>query len=297
MTTLLQQLKTWAFRLYYRVINRKAWSAHTQGAELAVSNLVIPTSAGQMAARMYHGGANKPLIVYYHGGGWVIGDLDTHDPFCRALAAASGCTVMSLDYRLAPEHPFPAAHEDCLEGTQWVIDHLDALAPNNGTIVVAGDSAGGNLTACTVATLIDEPRIVGTIMIYPATEHYLAGLPSYTEHAKSGPLTSSIMRWFVDTYMGGVAPADPRAKQVFVNRRCDYSGFPRTLLVTAERDPLRDDGKRLGITMRQAGVEVSYHHYADEAHGFACSEGPTAGHQHFISLASQWLAPFDTRPQ
>jgi len=292
MTTLLQRLKTWAFRLYYRRSNQKAWLAHPQGLQLAVSNLVIPTSGGQMAARMYHGEAHRPLIVYYHGGGWVIGDLNTHDPFCRALATASGCTVVSLNYRLAPEHPFPAAHDDCLEGTRFIINHLTALAPNNGRIIIAGDSAGGNLTACTVATLIDEPRIVGTIMMYPATEHYLAGLPSYTEHAKSRPLTASIMRWFVDTYMGGIVPADPRAKQIFVSRRCDYTGFPRSLLITAERDPLRDDGKRLSTAMRQAGVDVTYHHYADEAHGFACSEGPTPGHEHFMKLAVQWLSAY-----
>jgi acetyl esterase len=158
-------------------------------------------------------------------------------------------------------------------------------------VVLAGDSAGGNLTACTAATLINEPRLVGTIMIYPATEHYLKGFPSFREHAKSKPLTASIMRWFIDTYLGDTAPAATEAKTVFVNRRTDYKGFPRSLVVTAERDVLRDDGKRLGITLRQAGVDTTYHHYANEAHGFACSEGPTEGHQHFIALATEWLAP------
>ena len=289
MTTFLQRLKTWAFRLYYRIVSQKAWADHPQGTDLNVSKLLIPVSAGQTAARMYHGAADLPLIVYYHGGGWVIGDLDTHDPFCRALSEASGCTIMSIDYRLAPEHPFPAAHDDCLEATRWIIDNLNTLAPNNGKVVLSGDSAGGNITVSTMTTLIDEPRIAGTIMIYPATEHYLAGLPSYTEHAKSGPLTTPIMRWFFDTYLGDVAPADPRTKTLFVGRRSDYSGFPPSLLVTAERDPLRDDGKRLNLAMRKAGVAVTYHHYSEEGHGFACSEGPTEGHRHFIALASRWL--------
>ncbi|MBL6696043.1 MAG: alpha/beta hydrolase [Luminiphilus sp.] len=240
---------------------------------------------------MYHGEADRPLIVYFHGGGWVIGNLDTHDPFCRSLADASKSTIMSIDYRLAPEHVFPAAHDDCLSATDWILANLNTLAPNNGKVVLAGDSAGGNLTACTAATLINEPRLVGTIMIYPATEHYLKGFPSFREHAKSKPLTAPIMRWFIDTYLGDTAPAATEAKTVFVNRRTDYKGFPRSLVVTAERDVLRDDGKRLGITLRQAGVDTTYHHYANEAHGFACSEGPTEGHQHFIALATEWLAP------
>ncbi len=294
MKTFLNQLKTWAFRVYYRFINKKVWGEAKPGDGLKVSNLLIPAPHGQLGARMYHGGADMPLIVYFHGGGWVIGDLDTHDPFCRALAKATGSTIMSIDYRLAPEHPFPAAHDDCLLATNWIIDHLNTLAPNNGKVVLGGDSAGGNLTACTIASLENEPRIVGAIMLYPATEHYLAGLPSYTEHGKSQPLTAPIMRWFYDTYLGDTAPADASAKTIFVGRRTDYRHFPRTLLITAERDVLRDDGKRLGITLRQAGVDVTYHHYSNEAHGFACSEGPTEGHRHFIALTSDWIKPLRT---
>lgn len=294
MKSLLTRLKAWLFRLYYRFISNRAWRGHDDHPELNISNLVVPVRDGRIAARMYHGAANRPLIIYFHGGGWVIGDLNTHDPFCRALAAASGSTIMSLDYRLAPEHPFPKAHEDCLDASQWILDNLNSLAPNNGKVVLAGDSAGGNLAACTAASLPNEPRLVGTILIYPATEHYLAGLPSYTEHARSGPLTTPIMRWFYDTYLDTVAPAEPATKTIFVSRRCDYNGFPRSLLVTAERDPLRDDGKRLGIVMRQAGVDITYQHYPKEAHGFACSEGPTEGHRQFIRLAADWLEALRT---
>lgn len=295
MTALLSQLKTWAFRYYYRHVNRKAWEGSTIGQYVLVSNLLIPVDDDtQIAARMYHGSPNRPLIVYFHGGGWVIGDLNTHDPFCRSLAESTQCTIMSLDYRLAPEHPFPAAHNDCLEATRWILDHLNRLAPNNGHVVIAGDSAGGNLTACTVASLENEPRVAGAIMIYPAIEHYMTGLPSYVEHAKTGPLTTPIMRWFMDTYLGATAPAETSAKTIFVSRRCDYRRFPRSLVVTAERDPLRDDGKRLGIVMRQAGVDIRYEHYDREAHGFACSDGPTEGHQHFIALVTEWLEPLTT---
>lgn len=291
MNMFLSRLKAYLFRIYYRIISKKAWQDAPVAPQLKVSNLLIPGAVEQLRARMYHGEADRPLIVYFHGGGWVIGNLDTHDPFCRSLADASKSTIMSIDYRLAPEHVFPAAHDDCLSATDWILANLNTLAPNNGKVVLAGDSAGGNLTACTAATLINEPRLVGTIMIYPATEHYLKGFPSFREHAKSKPLTAPIMRWFIDTYLGDTAPAATEAKTVFVNRRTDYKGFPRSLVVTAERDVLRDDGKRLGITLRQAGVDTTYHHYANEAHGFACSEGPTAGHQHFIALATEWLAP------
>jgi len=287
----LSRLKAYLFRIYYRIISKKAWQDAPVAPHLKVSNLLIPGAVDQLRARMYHGEPDRPLIVYFHGGGWVIGNLDTHDPFCRSLADASKSTIMSIDYRLAPEHVFPAAHDDCLSATDWILANLNTLAPNNGKVVLAGDSAGGNLTACTAATLINEPRLVGTIMIYPATEHYLKGFPSFREHAKSKPLTAPIMRWFIDTYLGDTAPAATEAKTVFVNRRTDYKGFPRSLVVTAERDVLRDDGKRLGITLRQAGVDTTYHHYANEAHGFACSEGPTEGHQHFIALATEWLAP------
>ena len=291
MNMFLSRLKAYLFRIYYRIISKKAWQDAPVAPQLKVSNLLIPGAVEQLRARMYHGEADRPLIVYFHGGGWVIGNLDTHDPFCRSLADASKSTIMSIDYRLAPEHVFPAAHDDCLSATDWILANLNTLAPNNGKVVLAGDSAGGNLTACTAATLINEPRLVGTIMIYPVTEHYLKGFPSFREHAKSKPLTAPIMRWFIDTYLGDTAPAATEAKTVFVNRRTDYKGFPRSLVVTAERDVLRDDGKRLGITLRQAGVDTTYHHYANEAHGFACSEGPTEGHQHFIALATEWLAP------
>jgi len=292
MNTFLSRLKAYLFRIYYRIINKKAWQDSAVAARLKVSNLLIPGAVDQLRARMYHGEADRPLIIYFHGGGWVIGNLDTHDPFCRSLADACKSTIMSIDYRLAPEHVFPAAHDDCQAATDWILANLNTLAPNNGKVVLAGDSAGGNLTACTAATLISEPRLVGTIMIYPTTEHYLKGFPSFREHAKSKPLTAPIMRWFIDTYLGDTAPAATEAKKVFVNRRTDYKGFPRSLVVTAERDVLRDDGRRLGITLRQAGVDTTYHHYADEAHGFACSEGPTEGHLHFIELAADWLETF-----
>ena len=294
MTTLRNRLKTLAYRWYYRRMNRLAWE-NTPLPELNTSSLQLPLQGHTLSTRMYHGSRKRPLMIYFHGGGWTIGDLDTHHPFCLLLAAKTRCSVMSIDYRLAPEHPFPAAHEDAMAASRWIIDNLNALAPNNGEVVLAGDSAGGNLALATAARMPDEPRLRGCMMIYPATQHYHAEVRSYTEHAKSGPLTTNIMRWFTDTYLNGLAPADPKIEIMFPGRRIPFAGFPRSLLITAERDPLRDDGRRLAKALDLAGVKVQHEHFPDEAHGFPCSEGPTPGHQRFMALASAWIKEISRR--
>ena len=286
---LLRRLEAGILRFYYRWANKKAWRDHPME-DVSTSTLQIPDGNRTITARMYHGDVDKPMVVFYHGGGWVIGDLNTHDPFCRALCQSSHCSVMSIDYRLAPEAPFPAAHDDCLVATRWIFDNLNRLAPNNGKVVLSGDSAGGNLTASTAFALLDEPRLSGALMIYPATEHYSAAFPSYTEHAKTGPLRSSLMRWFTDTYLGGIAPATPALKKIFVARNNSWKKFPRSLVITAERDPLRDDGRRFAQILRRDGVEVRFEHFLKDAHGFACSEGPTHSHKQVIAIASEWLA-------
>ena len=158
MTTLRNRLKTLAYRWYYRRMNRLAWE-NTPLPELNTSSLQLPLQGHTLSARMYHGSRKRPLMIYFHGGGWTIGDLDTHHPFCLLLAAKTRCSVMSIDYRLAPEHPFPAAHEDAMAASRWIIDNLNALAPNNGEVVLAGDSAGGNLALATAARMPDEPAL------------------------------------------------------------------------------------------------------------------------------------------
>ena len=294
MKALLNKLKTLCFRWYYRRMNRLAWEG-TPLPEIKTSVLQLAFDEYSLATRMYHGARDRPLIIYFHGGGWTIGDLDTHHPFCLHLADQTQCTVMSVDYRLAPEHPFPTAHNDALAASRWIIDNLNALAPNNGEVVIAGDSAGGNLTLATAARLPDEPRLRGCLMMYPAIQHYHAAMRSYTEHAKSGPLTTSIMRWFTDTYLDGLAPADPRVELMFPGRRTTLAGFPRSLLITAEKDPLRDDGKRLANTLQRANVTVQHEHFDREAHGFPCSEGPTPGHERFMALTKTWIEAISER--
>lgn len=275
-------------------MNRLAWE-DTPLPEVKTSVLQLAFDEYSLATRMYHGSLDRPLIIYFHGGGWTIGDLDTHHPFCLHLADQTRCTVMSVDYRLAPEHPFPAAHNDALAASRWIIDNLNALAPNNGEVVIAGDSAGGNLTLATAARLPDEPRLRGCLMMYPAIQHYHAAMRSYTEHAKSGPLTTSIMRWFTDTYLDGLAPADPSVELMFPGRRTRLAGFPRSLLITAERDPLRDDGRRLANTLQRANVIVQHEHFDREAHGFPCSEGPTPGHERFMAITKTWIEAISAR--
>ncbi|MDA8679102.1 alpha/beta hydrolase [Luminiphilus sp.] len=294
MKALLNKLKTLCFRWYYRRMNRMAWEG-TPLPEVRTSVLQLTFDECTLATRMYHGSRERPLIIYFHGGGWTIGDLDTHHPFCLHLAHQTQCTVMSVDYRLAPEHPFPTAHNDALAASRWIIDNLNALAPNNGEVVIAGDSAGGNLTLATAARLPDEPRLRGCLMIYPAIQHYHAAMRSYTEHAKSGPLTTSIMRWFTDTYLAGLAPADPSVELMFPGRRTTLAGFPRSLLITAEKDPLRDDGRRLANTLQRANVNVQHEHFDREAHGFPCSEGPTPGHERFMALTKTWIEAISER--
>ena len=132
-------------------------------------------------------------------------------------------------------------------------------------------------------------------MIYPAIQHYHAAMRSYTEHAKSGPLTTSIMRWFTDTYLDGLAPADPSVEIMFPGRRTTLIGFPRSLLITAEKDPLRDDGRRLANTLQRANVAVQHEHFDREAHGFPCSEGPTPGHERFMAITKAWIEAISER--
>ena len=128
MTTLRNRIKTLAYRWYYRRMNRLAWEG-APSPEIKTSFLQLPLPKQTLEARMYHGSRHRPLIIYFHGGGWTIGDLDTHHPFCLRLADQTLCTIMSIDYRLAPEHPFPAAHEDAMAASRWIIDNLNALAP------------------------------------------------------------------------------------------------------------------------------------------------------------------------
>ena len=255
MTSLLNRLIAKFARSLYLRRHNKAWEGIPL-AKVPVSNLCVELDGRQVSLRMYHGNADKPMVIYTHGGGWVVGSLDTHDRFCRALSQQSGCSLISIDYRLAPEYQFPAAHDDSLEASRWVIDNLTNLAPNNGMFILAGDSAGGNIAIATTLALTHQYGMAGCLAIYPATQHYITDLPSYTEHAKSGLVPARNMRWCCDAYLGNIAPADPSLERIFPGRRTSLNNFPRTLIITAEKDPIRDDGARFAVRLHRAGCKV-----------------------------------------
>lgn len=182
-------------RTFYRLAGRWHWRG--QSTDVVFSDINIPATNGSIGARLYSStqGAEQPLIVYIHGGGWVIGDLETHHHFCIALSDVSGCTIVALDYRLAPEQPFPASQDDCLAAINWLAENARDAVLCNGQLIIAGDSAGGSLATCVCLELEENSRqkIKGEILIYPATDHYSAGSGSYVVKAKGQLLTTDLM--------------------------------------------------------------------------------------------------------
>jgi len=237
----------------------------------AVTELELPGPAGPLAARFYEppgiGIEARPLVVYFHGGGWVLGDLDTHDSACRFIAANAAATVLSVDYRLAPEHPFPAAAEDALAGLRWAIEQSERLGIDPGRVAVAGDSAGANLAAA-VALLSreDERPPAMQALIYPVTDA-AAELPSRDLFAEGFFLTKADMDWFERHYLpAGSDREDPR---VSVLRAPDLAGLAPAYLTTAGFDPLRDEGEAYAARLREAGVPVVLRRHPGLIHGFA----------------------------
>jgi acetyl esterase len=238
-----------------------------------VEGLEIPTDAGPMGARFYlpgglPGGTPPPLLVYFHGGGWVIGDLDTHDGVCRFIAAAAGVAVLSVDYRLAPEHPFPAAVEDAWAAFTWATANATELGIDPARIAVGGDSAGGNMAAVVSLRGVAEggPVPAMQLLIYPVTDS--ADEPrSRTLFADGFLLTKVDMDHFEGFYLPNGSDADdPR---VSILKAPDLSGLPPAYVTTAGFDPLRDEGEAYAIRMREEGVKVALRRHPGLIHGFA----------------------------
>jgi acetyl esterase len=291
---MLNKLKVFVLRLLYRFMSARSWQK--EDLHLPHSVLHMTTDQGSLALRMYAGesGKDKPLIIFLHGGGWVIGDLDTHHPFCQSLCLKTGCTIVAVDYRLAPEHPCPAAHDDALAATRWIMERMDQLGPNNGTLILAGDSAGANLATCTCLTLDPAERklLAGEIVIYPVTDHYTnphQDYPSYRDKAKGYSLTSTMMRWFWDTYLGNATPNSMPPPMTTPIHARNLSDLPATLLVTAEHDPLRDEGKAYAEQLSAAGVLVQYSHYDNDEHGFAATAGASPAFKQLMNEISAWV--------
>lgn len=205
------------------------------------------------------------LCVYFHGGGWVIGDLETHDDVCRAIANRSGHSVLSVDYRLAPEFPFPAPLEDCIAATRWAFEHARDLGCDSNRIALAGDSAGANL-AIAVALATDVP-LRGLVLVYPATDATQKHR-SQNENANGPILTKATVTWFLDHYLGNeVSHDDPRVSPLFAPDE-KLAALPPTLVITAEFDPLRDEGEAFAARLSSLGVPTSSVRYSGQIHDF-----------------------------
>jgi acetyl esterase len=241
---------------------------------------VIPGPAGPIPARLYvprDGAPPRPLGGYYHGGGWVVGDLDTHDATCRHLAHATTAAVLSVAYRLAPEHRFPAAVDDALAAFAWAVREAPSLGADPARVAVAGDSAGGNLAAVVAqqTARADGPRPKAQLLIYPVTD-LSTKHPSYRLFGKSFFLTEADMDWYRGEYLPDEAAArDPRASPLLAP---DLSGLPPAIVLTAGFDVLRDEGEAYARRLHDAGVPVELRRNAGQIHGFAnaSSVSPTA---------------------
>lgn len=241
--------------------------------ELAsVDALAIPGRAGSIPARVYRpltlreANGLSPCLVFFHGGGWVIGNLDSHDVVCRTLAHEGQLIVISVDYRLAPEHRFPAAVEDAIAATEWISNNAGSLEIDAAGLFVGGDSAGGNLAAVVAINAREAgPKVAGQVLIYPATDFSMSH-PSHSEPETSALLTHSVIRWFSDHYLNGAdGIGDWRASPA---RTQNLSGLPPAFVLTAGADPLRDEGDEFAVRLGNAGVPVTYRTYPGQFHGF-----------------------------
>ena len=204
-----------------------------------------------------------PVLIWIHGGGWVIGTADQSLPTCRDLAAGAGCVVFDVDYRLAPEHPFPAAPDDCVAVTRWVLEHAGELGGDPTRVATGGDSAGGNLAAV-VAN--EVPGLVLQVLVYPGTDLTLS-CPSIDENGEGYLLTKASMVWFTNHYVGAADPKAPRISPLYADDEV-IAAAPPALVITAEFDPLRDEGEAYAARLRDAGVAVQATRYDGQIHGF-----------------------------
>jgi acetyl esterase len=234
-----------------------------------VRDLAMEGPAGSIPARLYRPRENGalPLLVYFHGGGWVIGSLETHDDVCRDLAAGADCAILSVDYRLAPEHRFPAAAEDCFSATVWASGNAGSLGVDPARIAVGGDSAGGNLAAVTALMARDRggPALRFQLLVYPVTCGRM-DTASYRDNAEGYLLTRDAMAWFWDHYVP--RPADREQPYAAPLRAPDLRGLPPALALTAEYDPLRDEGEAYAKRLDESGVPTMLRRYEGQIHGF-----------------------------
>lgn len=209
-----------------------------------------------------------PVLVYVHGGGWTVGSVAVFDSFCRLLSEAAGVGILSVEYRLAPEHPYPAALEDVRTAVQWASEHAAEWGGDAVRMALGGDSAGGSLAAVTGNQLCREdasPPLRALMLLYPVTDHPSAGHPSYAENAAGYGLDASLMRWFWEQYAPGVSPDNPDVSPLCLGQ---VPPLPPTLVATAEYDVLRDESVAYAEKLKAAGIAVTHLHSPDMGHNF-----------------------------
>ena len=278
-----------ARRLYRE---RRSFTQPEPPAMAEVRDLRTADAPGGVALRLYRppqAAPVSPALVYYHGGGWTIGDLDTHDVLCRQLAQQAGCVVVAVDYRLGPEHRFPAAVDDCLAATRWVQAQAKALGIDGTRLAVGGDSAGGNLAAVTAIALRDGgdalPRL--QLLIYPATD-MRAVAPSHTTNAQGYVLTADSIAYYRGHYVPEAAQwSDWRASPLL---HMNLSRLPPALVITAGFDPLRDEGRQYADALSQAGVPTQYVCFERQIHGFITMGRVIAEANTAVALCAQAVA-------
>jgi acetyl esterase len=233
-----------------------------------VEDRTVPSPDGEIPVRVFvpEAAGPLPILVYYHGGGWVTGSIETHENTCRALANLTPCVVVSVEYRLAPEARFPDGLEDCYAATQWVSEHAAELGGDASRLAVGGDSAGGNLAAavCLLARERGDPSIAYQLLIYPVTDASVE-TGSYVEMAEGYGLTRDGMQYFLELYLRDESDA---ANPLLSVLQADLTGLPPALVITAEYDPLRDEGDAYAKKLKAAGVPVEHVSYPGQIHGF-----------------------------
>jgi acetyl esterase len=233
-----------------------------------VEDVSIPAPDGAIPARRYvPSGAPDPApcLLWFHGGGWVLGDLETADATARGIAVRADAVVVSVDYRRAPEHPFPAANEDALTALRWVHAEAATLGLDPARVAVGGDSAGGNLAAVLAQrwSADDGPPLCQQVLVYPVVDLTMSQ-PSYVENAEGYFLTRATMQWFIESY-AAPEPKDPGCSPLHAD---DLSGLPPAFILTAEFDPLRDEGDLYAARLAEAGVDVEHVRYPGQVHPF-----------------------------
>ena len=237
--------------------------------------------AAGLGARVYlppGGNTTRPVMVYTHGGGWVVGAVATVDPFCRLLSEAAGVIIVSVEYRLAPEHPYPAALDDTLAAFDWVVEHAHEWGGDTSRLALGGDSAGANLAAVTANGLCADGSVKAhalraLLLLYPVTDHPSADHPSYAENASGYGLEANLMRWFWELYAQGVSADDPSVAPL---RLREVPALPPTLVTTAHYDVLRDEGIAYAEKLTAAGVAVTHLHAPDMGHNFPVTPSQVA---------------------